>query len=441
MRFRPAISSMMGTSFHLSHTVWIALAAATAVHALASPSSHTVFPLFAASANHWWTDQALYASYPSLDRFRYPPTFAVAMTPFAMLGLQIGGIAWSWCSLAVYGVGLWRFARDVLPQRWRGARRASFLALGAIVAFPGIWNAQSNTLVVGLLLVATSSLARQCWWTAAVLLAAAVWTKLTPLVPALLLCSLQPARLAPRFVVAMALGSMIPFLTRPPDIVFSQYVDWVNHLVNTGSARWPGFRDGWTLWLALTNPLQTHGEHLPFFTPVDSAGYRALQLATGLGTLAWSLWQQSRDIGPRQLFSVTLGMGMVWLMLFGPAVEHATYAFLAPFLTWAVLQRQASPRGRGLSLVAFVLIAILGWDFQLRRLLGNWPLLAAPLPLGSVVFTLWLIDYARSCPGGVPRRVSRVSACPQEREDEPALSGFQWVFWSRRRRSLARTHV
>jgi hypothetical protein len=147
----------------------------------------------------------------------------------------------------------------------------------------------------------------------------------------------------------------------------------------------------------------------------------------GLGTLAWSLWQQSRDIGARQLLSVTLGMGMVWLMLIRPAVEHTTYAFLAPFLAWAVLQRQASPRGRGLSLVAFVLIAILGWDFQLRRLLGNWPLLAAPLPLGSVLFTLWLIDYTRSSLGGVPERAPRVSPCPQESEDETALSGFQWV--------------
>src|SRR5258707_12656672 len=203
--------------------MWVALAVIMATRTILSPRSHTVFPIFAASSQHWWTDQPLYAYYPSLDLFRYSPTFAVIMTPFAALGLRAGGIVWSWLSLAVFATGLWRFARDVLPERWTGNRLVSFFPVAAFIALPRIWNSQSNTLVVGMLLLAASSLTRECWWTAAILLAAAVWTKLSPLAPALLLCALRPARLAPRFLVALALGSLIPFLTRRPDSVPGYY--------------------------------------------------------------------------------------------------------------------------------------------------------------------------------------------------------------------------
>jgi hypothetical protein len=103
-------------------------------------------------------------------------------------------------------------------------------------------------------------------------------------------------------------------------------------------------------------------------------------------------------------------MGMAWMMLFGPAVEHATYVFLAPSLAWAVLHREAWPRGRWLIVSAFVLIAILGWDALTRFLLGNAPLLTTSLPLGSALFTLWLIGYAQSCPLWIRRGLPAPSA-------------------------------
>src|SRR5262249_43404307 len=86
-----------------------------------------------------------------------------------------------------------------------------------------------------------------------------------------------------------------------------------------------------------------------------------------------------------------------WLMLFGPAVEHATYAFLAPSLAWAVLQREAWPGGRWLSGVAGVLIVVLGWDALTHSLLGRLPLVAISLPLGPAPLTRLRLGYARAC--------------------------------------------
>ncbi len=392
---RLAASGSTRNALGLAVGVWLVLAAAVAVRTLISPVAHSVFPVFAASATHWWANQSLYSWYPPLDRFRYPPPFAVAITPFGALGLRAGGILWSWVGMGVYTAGLWRFARDVLPEWWTRGRAAAFLALGSVVALPALWNAQSNALVVGLLLLGASGVARGRWWTAAILLAAATWIKLTPVVPTLLLCTLWPRRLAPRVLAALAVGALIPFLTRPADMVLDRYVEWIAAMTHTGGARWPGFRDGWTVWAVTRHWLQGGGELLPLLRPIDWAGYPALQLGAAACTLAWCLWQRARHTDPRRVLQLALAMGMAWLMLFGPAVEHPTYAFLAPSLAWALLEWQAWPRGRGLIVSAFVLIAVLGWEPLVHPLLNRLPLLLAALPLGSALFAAWLLGYAR----------------------------------------------
>ncbi|HEX5273604.1 MAG TPA: glycosyltransferase family 87 protein [Gemmataceae bacterium] len=389
---------MVRDSVRLAVGVWLALAVVVAVRTLISPVSHTVFPVFAASAAHWWADEPLYCFYPSLDLFRYPPPFAVALTPFGALGPRAGGILWSWVGMAVYAAGLWRFARRVLPVDWPRGRAAAFLALGAVVALPSLWNAQSNPLVVGLLLLGASAVARGRWWAAAILFAAATWLKLTPLLPAVLLGCLWPRRLAPRFAAALAVGALVPFLTRPPDVVLDHYVAWVSALAHNGGTRWPGFRDGWTAW-EVTRAFVRGEPGSRLLLSVDWAGYPWVQLGSAACALAWCLWQRARHPDPRRVLQLALGMGTAWLMLFGPAVEHPTYAFLAPSLAWALLEWRAWPRGRWLIAASFVLIAVLGWDPVVHPLLDRLPLVLAALPVGTALFVAWLIGYARSDDG------------------------------------------
>jgi hypothetical protein len=329
----------------------------------------------------------------------------VAITPFAIAGLRFGGLLWNWFSMAVYAVGLARFARDVLPAEWSRSRSSAFLALGAVVALPGLWNAQSNTLVVGLLLLAASGVVRQHWWTAAILLAAATWIKLTPLALVLILCVLCPRRLAPRLIVALLAGAVIPFLTRPPGIVLGHYASWVEGLFVSTGTRWPGFRDGWTIWVVVSHLSGTNDWKLLLEQPMHSASYPVLQLATAALTLLWCLQQRGRGTDTRRLVCGTFAMAMAWLMLFGPAVEHATYTFLAPSLSWALLEGRAWPRGRWLIGAAFVLIALLGWYPLTHPLTDYAPLLLAALPLGTILFVLWLIGWAgvrRDQLGGSP---------------------------------------
>jgi hypothetical protein len=389
--------------------LWLALAGAAAIRTFLRPESHTVFPLFAASAVHWWNDQPLYVRYESLDYFRYPPLFAVAVTPFRVPGLVTGGILWTWFGMAVFAAGLYRFARDVLPREWSRERTALFLALGALGGLRGFWNAQSNALVVGMLLLAASAVVRRRWWTGAFLLAGSVWIKLTPLAPALLLCSLWPRRLAGRFAVGLAVGFLLPFLTRPPETVLGHYREWAEHLRHSGSERWPGFRDAWTVWVVLRH---LEAGPVPLREPMDAAWYRVVQLASAAAVLAWCLGQRRRGASMQWLVQLSLSMGVAWLMLFGPAVEHATYVFLAPPLLAGALDAEAWPRGRWLIRTAFVLIMGLGWGTLTRPLQDGFPLVLVALPAGTALFMAWLVGFARDRAVVNDKRERERGACP-----------------------------
>jgi hypothetical protein len=376
-------------------SVWLILAAAVAVRTLLHPASHTVFPVFAAAGTNWWADQSLYADYKPLDYFRYPPQAALFFSPFAGLGLRAGGILWSWLSLAVYASGLWRFRRDVLPGWWTPRRETAFLALATLGGLAGFWNSQSNALAVGLVLWGAAALAREQYRTSAAWFAAAVWFKLTPLAPVLLLAALWPRRLAVPLTVALAVGALVPFLSRPPETVLRHYAEWIEQQRSLSAERWPGFRDAWTVWQVARRGVTGEAGPVPLREPLESVSYRVFQLAAAGGCLCWCLVLQKRGGDRRELILRTLGIGSVWLMLFGPAIEYQTYVFLAPFLAAAAVDPDARPTVRALTAAASVFILALGWGALGLWLAPAFPAILTVLPAGTCLYALGLALSAR----------------------------------------------
>jgi hypothetical protein len=246
--------------------------------------------------------------------------------------------------------------------------------------------------------------------------------KLTPVAPALLLCALWPTRLGWRVAVGVAVGFLVPFATKPTDVVLNHYEDWLVHMLGSGGDRWAGFRDGWTCWLALRHIADGLPGPLSLTAPLHSTVYRLVQILSAAAALLWCLWQKRRatrlELPASWTVHVTLCMGMAWLMLFGPAIEHATYVFLAAPLAWAVVQRDEWPAGRGISLASGMFIFLLGWGVFARTAASLSPeggsLLVIALPLGTALFILWLCGYASACrrfsttyllpsPPGLPR--------------------------------------
>ncbi len=373
-------------SKHLIRTFWITLVIAISVRTLLRPESHTVFPIFAQGSHHWWSNDPLYADYAPLDYFRYPPLFAVLFTPFSLMGNALGGVVWSCLSVGVFLLGL-RMLWAALDQSRQ--QRSLFELLAGLGALSGLWNAQSNALIIGLILIGASYLHRERWWLASFFLCLSVSLKLTSLPLLLLLLALWPRQLLLRSLLFLLIGALIPFLTRPPDVVLSQYQAWTQQMQELSSKRWPGFRDGWTVVVVIEH-LWHGGEGLPDLkAPLHSMAYRIVQLFTAGLVLLWCFYLRRRGLSRNQILLGTLSMGSAWMMLLGPATEHPTYAFLSPFLAWAVLVDW--PRGRLLIWTSAFLILILGWRAVTASLHATMPWLLLILPFGTLLFVVWLL--------------------------------------------------
>jgi hypothetical protein len=372
--------------------LWLAVGVAVSVRTVLRPESHTVFPVFAQASLHWWSDEPVYADYRPLDYFRYPPVCAIALTPLALVGLTLGGIAWSWLSLIVFGWGCIRFLRDVIPRRWSTGREAIFLSLALFAALRGLWNAQSNALVTGLLLVGCADVVRERWWRSATWLSLAVLVKLTPAAVVLLLVALRPKQLAPRVALILLAGLVLPFATRPAEQVIAQHAGWRQQMLETSTERWPGFRDAWTLWQVARQPLTPLTDDT-LREPLAAPVYRTLQLTTAALALLWVLHLRQRGTPARELITLTLAAGTGWLLLFGPSVEHPTFVLLAPTLLWGLLDERP---GSWLIQGAAVCILLLGWGALTEPLRPWCPALLASLPLGVILYLAWLARSGRA---------------------------------------------
>src|SRR5260370_23211071 len=100
-------------SVRLAVGCWLAMTAAVSLRTLMEPERHTIFPILANSAAHWWHDQPLYADYKPLAYYRYSPSFARAAPPLWLLGGRAGGLVWSFLYLGVIASGPRRFLRVV----------------------------------------------------------------------------------------------------------------------------------------------------------------------------------------------------------------------------------------------------------------------------------------------------------------------------------------
>ena len=97
--------------------------------------------------------------------------------------------------------------------------------------------------------------------------------------PGAVLMACRPRQLTWRFACLCLVLALVPFLTRPPDMVAWQYHEWYASLTGPLQGRWAGYRDAWTVWEQLC-------------PPSTAAAYKTLQLATALAVLGWCLWQQ-----------------------------------------------------------------------------------------------------------------------------------------------------
>jgi alpha-1,2-mannosyltransferase len=388
--------------------LWACLAVAVCVKTAYLGSHHSVYPQFAASSHHWWSDKSLYKDYRAeegIDGYRYSPTFAVAFTPLAYLPERLAMMIWKVASIVLLVWALHVLVRDVAPGNWPPHREGVFSVLTLVGSAVGIWSGQSNALVIALLMLAMSAIVRQRWWTASILLAVPVFIKIWPAAFVLLLVVFWPRQLTWRLAVVCILLALAPFLTRPPSTVVWQYREWYAALTGPFQGRWGGYRDAWTIWEQLSS--------------VNHRVYAAIQLTAALGVVGWCGWQYRRQtllqqmlfretppdcnggaLGrgehfPNRLLMLIFSMWASWQLFLGPGSEQLTYGIIAPSAAWAVVVSFAEKRARWLTVTAWAMLAILpSGDVEREVLKISHAAVILP-PLGVVLFASWLIWHER----------------------------------------------
>lgn len=356
--------------------LWSALFVVLTVKGFMQPMERSVYGSFAHGARDFWANEATYGN----GGFYYGPVFALMMTPFALLPNSWGAVLWYWLNTGVFLYALVRFHREIIAVRWPRISLAPFLLLTLVGSARSLYSAQSNALIVGLLMLGAVEVLHRRWWRAAFCFGLPVHLKIWPIAASALLAVQRPRKLILPIALAIVVLAATPLVTHSPDYVVSYYGKWKACLAERQSTaeRWVGYRDGWTLWESTVGPVNKHV-------------YTAIQLGAAGLVLAWTLTNHLRGQNECETLVSTLALWAGWQMLLGPGSERLTLSILAPFAAWLLLKSYHSKQGRTLVTIACLLTFVLGIGEIERKVLLISPWANAAFPAGVAVFMLAVV--------------------------------------------------
>ncbi len=369
--------------------VWSIVLAVVCTRAFLAPNSRTVYPIFSASTDLWWSSDDLYEPYRPdhvQGGYRYSPTFAIAFTPFAIFPDAVGGVIWRVFSVAAFIGALAWIASTVLPGKLSRDQFALLTLFCLPLSVQSINNGQANVIVIASMMATIAAIRAERWNFAAFLLTVAFVCKVYPIAFAMLLIVLYPRQLLWRVAIATIVSLVAPFLAQHWDYVIDQNQKWIQLLLADDRTNAEDRNKHRDLWLLIDL----------YHLPVSRFAYRVIQMAGGAG-IALLLWMRQRQgWEEKQLLTSALGLGIAWILVLGPVVESSTFQLLAPSLAWSLIasRHESFLSGRRLLLTAsatlFVLAAVLGSIRNTAEL--N---IMGIHPMASVLFFAYLLAESR----------------------------------------------
>lgn len=318
--------------------VWIALFLAVSVRVMVSrPRSHNDYPTYANTGRNWIQGQDLYYQYDSLgnyDDFRYSPLVAVIFAGSTAVADPIGNVLWRAFNLVVFLGGLGWWCRKVLPESLERSHIALVFLLVLPLAAANVNNGQCNLVILGSLLAGVAAAADKRWMVSAAFLAFAALFKVYPAALALLLIAVYPRALGWRFLLALSVGILVPFLFQNSGYVNRQYETWMGYWfqedreLNVGQVLYRDLRLVFRVWL----------------DPLNGKVYLAIQMLTALGAAAACVTAKRAGWSERRLLFMLLGLGCCWMTIFGVSAESCTYVLVAPCLAGGLITSHIESR-------------------------------------------------------------------------------------------------
>ena len=350
---------------------WALFIIVVVVKCLVAPHSHSVYPLYAASGRVWW-----FASNET-DFIDYGPFFAQLIGPFCALPDELGGALWYVFSFLFFLFGLYKFLSKVLPEL-NDKTISVFFLLVPWCGVASFYNGQANLIIAGCLLWAVVAVLAHRWLLASVALAISVSIKAYPIAMAMVLIGLYPRKLLFRFILAMILLACLPFVFHKSDFVLQHYAHWLSFLT-----------DG-------TRYTRSGSMHIDFrtfvntwFATISLRSYILIEIITGILVFVCVYIYHRLRASERQAVLYAYILTSIWLVLFGPASEEATYVLVSPAVCWLLIN--AYRQKRMIPLVYLTMAALFVGPFQTSifgETFRKWVLAQKIVPLALTIFFL-----------------------------------------------------
>lgn len=294
------------------------------------------YVIFKDSFAHLLHGQNLYVLFPDehWDLYKYSPTFAVLMLPFAFLPNLVGLAVWNVLGSLALFIGIWRL--PLADERWRMAA-AWFLVLPMLQS---LQNAQSNAHVAGLVLLAGAWLeAGGAVW-AALAIALAFFVKVYGVV-ALAIAVMYPQRIkCGTWFALWLLGlGLLPMAFVGASQLLSLYEHWgalmtADQAAHTGVSVM-GLVENWS-------------------------GASAPKTLVGFASLAVTLLPlvRFRAYSSRTFRMVFLAALLVWMVIFNHKAEPNTFVIAVAGVAVWYLAEPATRLRNALALLVFVLTCL-----------------------------------------------------------------------------------
>lgn len=306
--------------------LWLAVILGVTIRGIAAPHQNSVFIVFRDAGRAWVAAQPLYSQ---VGKYLYSPLAAAFFAPFALLPDWAGSALWRLLTGLTYLVAVFAWYRRFDSSSSSSSSSSSvWVVLGLFLLLPlsigNLNNGQASPFIIALLIFGCMAALDGRWTLAAGCISFAAFFKIYPLAIGLLLAVIEPRKLSWRLGLGLLIFGALSLVLQRPPYVIEQYRDWWLSLgadqrrVSTELGSW---RDVWLLLRIL---------HLP----LTVAGYAGLQAGAALAAAIFCWWRSRTWDRSAVVWSV-FTVGCLWITLFGPSTELATYVFIAPSVALA----------------------------------------------------------------------------------------------------------
>ena len=303
--------------------LWVAVLLGVCLRVGLISRSHDVFVTYYDAGRKWIESQPLY----SYTRgFVYSPLIAAFFVLFSWLPLSLGAVLWRLINVAVFvGAIFWWLRADIHDRIPKSSYWLVFLLILPL-SLGNFNNGQINPLIIGLLMIAILAVFYRRWTLSAICLGVCAYLKIYPLSIGFLLVLIYPRTLGWRLALTLILMGALPFILQQPAYVLEQYQRWFSS--RAADDRRMNMDIAPRDFAMILKVFQIN---------LSTSVLLVVQILAGAGAAAVCLIGRLRKWSEERLLICVFTLGTCWMLLFGPATEDATYAMIAPALSFALV--------------------------------------------------------------------------------------------------------